>query len=78
MPYKARVTFNEIVEYFGSQAAIARALGIKPPSVSQWARDGVPELRQFQIERLTRGALRAAEQFSAKARDDARETERAA
>lgn len=46
------------VAYFGTRAAIARALGIKGPSVSEWG-DYPPMLRQLQIERLTGGALKA-------------------
>ena len=50
---------SEAIEFFGSQAAIARALGIEPPSVSLWAEDGVPVLRQLQLEALSGGKLRA-------------------
>lgn len=46
------------LEHFGGTIALARALGIKPPSVSQWG-EIVPPLRQLQIERLTNGALKA-------------------
>lgn len=49
---------SDVVEYFGSQKAVADALGIKPPSVSDWG-DSVPPLRQLQIEALTGGKLRA-------------------
>lgn len=49
---------RDVIEYFGSQAAVARALGIKPPSVAEWG-DVVPPLRQLQIERLTDGKLAA-------------------
>lgn len=47
---------SDVIEHFGSQAAIARALGIKPPSVAEWG-DTVPPLRQLQIEKLTAGKL---------------------
>ena len=53
------MTFKELVEHFGSQAAAARALGLKPPSVSEWRRGGVPLPRQAQYEILTGGALKA-------------------
>ncbi|AEG11079.1 hypothetical protein Sbal183_2498 [Shewanella baltica OS183] len=45
------------VEYFNGKSKLARALGINPASVSQWG-DEVPELRAYQIERLTDGALK--------------------
>lgn len=49
---------SDVIEYFGTQRAVAEALGIKPPSVSDWG-DTVPKLRQLQIEALTGGKLRA-------------------
>lgn len=49
---------KQVVTYFGSQAAAARALGIRQASVSEWTRR-VPPLRQLQIERITQGRLRA-------------------
>lgn len=45
------------VEYFKGKSKLATALGINPASVSQWG-DDVPELRAYQIERLTDGALK--------------------
>ena len=44
----------------GGQAALARLLGIKPPSVNQWVRDGrpIPAERCPDIEKLTHGAVR--------------------
>jgi transcriptional repressor of cell division inhibition gene dicB len=45
------------VEFFNGKSKLAKALGINPASVSQWGED-VPELRAYQIERLTRGALK--------------------
>lgn len=49
---------SDVIEHFGSQAAVARALKIKPPSVAGWG-DVVPPFRQLQIEALTGGRLRA-------------------
>lgn len=48
----------DAIQYFGSQTKLAQALSIAPASVSQWG-DEVPELRAFQIERLTSGRLKA-------------------
>jgi len=42
----------------GTQHALAARLGIKQPSVANWG-DYPPALRQFQIERLSGGALKA-------------------
>lgn len=52
------MTLYEASRYFGSQAKLARALGIKPPSVCLW-RDRIPAERQKQIEKLTGGELKA-------------------
>ena len=46
------------VKYFKGKSNLAKALGISPSSVSQWP-DDVPELRAYQIERLTNGVLKA-------------------
>lgn len=44
----------------GTQEATAKALGVTQGAVSQWVQAGrVPLLRQYQIETLTHGALRA-------------------
>lgn len=48
----------EVVEYFGSETAVADALGIRQPSVNEWG-EYPPDARQLQIERLTKKALRA-------------------
>lgn len=52
------MTKDQVIEHFGSQAAVAVALGIRQPSVWEWG-DPLPPLRQLEIERLTAGALRA-------------------
>jgi DNA-binding transcriptional regulator YdaS (Cro superfamily) len=53
----------EVIEHFGSQAAVARALNIKPPSVAEWG-ETVPPLRQLQIEKITGGVLKAAPEIA--------------
>lgn len=51
---------QEVIEYFGSQVSAAKALKVKQPSIAVWLKTGVvPELRQYQIEKLTRGKLKA-------------------
>lgn len=44
----------------GGQAALARVLGVKPPTVNQWIKSGrpVPAERCPEIERATAGAVR--------------------
>jgi len=45
-------------EFFGSKKKLAEALGITPSAVTMWGEE-VPELRQYQIERLTRGKVKS-------------------
>lgn len=51
------MTKQEAIDYFGSAAALARALGIKPPSLHSWG-DRPPLPRQYQIQVLTKNKLR--------------------
>lgn len=48
---------KEAADFFGSKKKLAIALGISPSAVTMWG-DDVPELRQYQIERLTKGKLK--------------------
>ena len=50
------MTYDQAIAYFGTAAQMARMLGVKPPSVSEW-KDGIPMGRQYQIEKATNGAL---------------------
>ncbi|MBB1389498.1 Cro/Cl family transcriptional regulator [Shewanella sp. SG44-6] len=47
---------SDVIKFFGGTAATAAALKIKSQSVSGWGEE-VPELRAFQIERLTNSEL---------------------
>ena len=49
---------RDAVRHFGTLTALAAALGITRSAIYQWGRT-VPELRQYQLESLTRGKLRA-------------------
>lgn len=57
--YTGAMTLQELIEHFGSQGKVARALGLRQPSVSSWKDKGVPPLRQLQFEAITRGRLKA-------------------
>lgn len=61
------MTYRELIEHFGTQAAAARALGIKPPSVDEWKEKGIPLPRQAQYELITNGKLKADRPETAKA-----------
>lgn len=49
---------TDVIKHFGGVVQTAKALGIKSQSVSGWP-DEVPELRAFQIEKITSGKLKA-------------------
>lgn len=51
------MTKDEAIKHFGSVGAVAAALGIKQPSVSDWGE--IPPYRQLQLEILTKGKLKA-------------------
>ncbi|MCU8015884.1 Cro/CI family transcriptional regulator [Shewanella sp. SM72] len=48
----------DAIAHFGSQVKLATAVGVSQAAISKWP-DDVPELRAFQIERLTDGQLKA-------------------
>ena len=51
---------DTVIKHFGSQLALAQALGIGQPTVSMWrARGSIPQLQQMRIEALTRGKIKA-------------------
>ena len=58
LPSIAVMDMSTVVAWYGSKAAVARALGVSAVAVTRW-KDDVPPLRQLQLERMTKGALRA-------------------
>lgn len=51
---------DQVIKHFGSQLAVAKALGTTQPTISNWkARGGIPHIRQLQIEHVTKGKLKA-------------------
>jgi DNA-binding transcriptional regulator YdaS (Cro superfamily) len=54
------MTPSDLKKKWKTQTAIAEALGVGQSAVAQWfIAKRVPILRQYQIERLTRGRLKA-------------------
>lgn len=49
---------TEAVEYFGSKTALAKAINVGKSAVTLWG-DQIPQGRQYQIEILTKGKLKA-------------------
>jgi len=63
MPYHAVMDHEKLIEAckkIGGQSALARALGVKPPTVNEWIKSGrpVPADRCIDIELATQGAVR--------------------
>ncbi|WP_420241376.1 Cro/CI family transcriptional regulator [Atlantibacter hermannii] len=48
---------KDVVQHFGSQRAVARALGLSESAVSQW-KSVIPENDAFKLEAITSGALK--------------------
>jgi hypothetical protein len=53
------MTYDDLIEFYGTQEAAAGALGIKQPSVADWKKGGIPEPRQAQYQIITNGKLKA-------------------
>ena len=54
------MNIQDLVDYFGSQSAIAKALGTSDQVVSAWkVKNRIPIGRQYEIQILTGGKLRA-------------------
>lgn len=49
---------SEVVEHFGSASKVAKALNITRMAVSAWP-EIVPIQRQYELEHITKGALKA-------------------
>ena len=56
---------SDVIAYFKSQQAVAKALGVTKSAVSLW-KQVIPEGRAYQIESLTRRALRVNPEVYAK------------
>lgn len=52
------MTKTQAIEYYGSASSLARALKVTRQSISSWSEE-IPLLRQMQLEKLTRGRLKA-------------------
>lgn len=58
------MTKSQAIKHFGSVSALAKALGTTYEAVRQWEEE-IPELRQYQIEVVSGGALKAAPKVAA-------------
>lgn len=53
------MSIQKAVDYFGNESRLARAIGVKQPTVWAWNKKGTPPpiIRCVQIEKLTGGAV---------------------
>ena len=51
--------FQDLKNHFGKQVDLAKVLNVTPQAVNRWKDMGIPVPRQFQIEVLTNGKLKA-------------------
>ena len=49
---------DDAIEFFGGRNELAKALGINVASVYDW-KELVPQRRQYEIEKISRGKLKA-------------------
>lgn len=52
------MTKEQAIKHFGTQQALADALGVRSPTISGW-RNGIPHIHQLRLERMTRRKLKA-------------------
>jgi hypothetical protein len=62
------MTLEEARDYFGNYAKLAKALDIHRSAVTQWSGE-VPEARQLELQKITKGALKADAKILAKYRE---------
>lgn len=51
---------EQVIKFFGTQVALAQALGVRQPTISNWRTRGhIPHIQQLRIEVLSKGKLKA-------------------
>lgn len=58
---KNEPTANEVIDALGGTAAVARLCEIRPPSVSEWRRSGIPQARLMYLRAIRPAAFVQAE-----------------
>jgi len=51
------MTKADVIKFFGSQSAVAKALGVSKQAVGSWG-EQIPEGRAYQIQVITGGKLK--------------------
>lgn len=63
------MTFDQIKKHYGTVVMAAKQIGYTRQTIYEWAKSGVPEITQLEIQKKTRGQLRADPQVVSKFRD---------
>jgi len=62
------MTRSDAIKYFGGISELAKALDITYEAVRQWPENGIPMLRQYQIQDLSGGQLQVSEKMASRTR----------
>ena len=66
--YSVGMKVDEAIKAFGSPGALCRALGVFPQHLYNWRKRGIPKARQYEIEALSGGEVKADRSHLPKAR----------
>lgn len=59
------MTLEEVIEYYGNQSKVARALHISRAALTEWKKRGyVPLVQQYRLEKITKGKLKAEDEVN--------------
>jgi DNA-binding transcriptional regulator YdaS (Cro superfamily) len=57
---RTTMDINKVIKHFGSQVALAEAIGTTQPTISNWKTRGkIPALQQLRIQEATVGKIKA-------------------
>lgn len=57
-PEKKTMTYDQLLKHFKTQVAVAKALKVTQPAISNWQHRGIPAMQQVKINKITKGALK--------------------
>lgn len=63
------MTYDDLIEHYGGCTKAALALGLPKQTVNRWKDAGIPDEKQLEIQKETRGELKADPKIVAKWRE---------
>lgn len=54
---RPKTPFERLIDHFGTQSALAKAIGVSEYAVTKWKRNQIPPLRVIEIERACNGVV---------------------